>query len=251
MEDYTCTVCDRVLQPHASGAESSLPGHSAIRHVRCTACHRYYTPQRLGEHELLYHKFPCELCASRFTSATNLLRHKSRIHRPYTCPLCPQSHDTSVYNGVADLQAHVDSVHSGQNVYHCQQCSKVFTTSANLARHVAIVHSRECVYCCDDDDVDGSARRPKFATDAQLRQHIVTTHNHNVCHFCGDMFRSAEGLYRHQIDHCRNRFKCVSCDREFDKIARLNAHMASYGSDIGACSTHTTPSLAHHMQLWN
>ena len=249
--DYTCTVCDRVLQPHASGAESSLTGHSAIRHVRCTACHTFYTPQRLGEHKLLYHTFPCELCASRFTSAANLLRHKSRIHRRYTCPLCPQSHDGRSYNGVADLQTHVHSAHPGQNVYHCRQCSKVFTTSANLARHVAIVHSKECVYCCDDEEVDGGARRPKFATDAQLRQHIVTTHNHNVCHFCGGMFRSAEGLYRHQVDHCRNRYKCVSCDREFNTSTRLNAHMASYGSDIGACSTHTTPSLARHMQLWN
>ena len=99
--------------------------------------------------------------------------------------------------------------------------------------------------------MDGGARRPKFATDAQLHQHIVTTHNHNVCHFCGDMFRSAEGLYRHQVDHCRNRYKCVSCNREFNTIARLNVPMASYGSDIGACSTHTTPSLARHMQLWN
>ena len=53
------------------------------------------------------------------------------------------------------------------------------------------------------------------------------------------------------MDHCRNRFKCVSCDREFDTIAQLNAHMASYGSDIGACSSHTTPSLARHMWLWN
>ena len=251
MDDFTCTVCDRVLQPHASGAESSLAGHSSIRHVRCTACHKYYTPQRLGEHELLYHKFPCDLCASRFTSAANLLRHKSRLHRRYTCPLCPRSGDGGSYNGVADLQAHVDSAHSGQNVYNCRQCSKVFTNSANLARHVAIVHSRECVYCCDDEEVDGGARRPKFATDAQLRQHIVTTHNQNVCHFCGDMFRTPEGLYTHQVDHCRQRYKCISCDREFDTIARLNAHMASYGSDIGACSSHTTPSLACHMQLWN
>ena len=253
--DFTCTVCDRVLQPHASGAESSLGGHSSLRHVKCTACHRYYTPQRFGEHELLYHNYPCELCASRFTSEANLSRHKSRLHRRYTCPLCPRHVSTSSsYNGVADLQAHVDSAHSGHNVYHCRQCSKVFTNSANLSRHVAIVHSRECVYCDDDGDEEdggGGRRRPKFATDAQLRQHIVTTHNHNVCHFCGDMFRSTEGLYTHQVDHCRHRYKCVSCDREFDTIARLNAHMASYGSDIGACSSHTTPSLARHMQLWN
>ena len=132
----------------------------------------------------------------------------------------------------------------------------MYTSSANLSRHTAIAHNRECIYCGSDDEEDSAAgalrrRRPRFATDAQLRQHIVTTHNRNVCHFCGNMFRSEEGLYTHQMDHCRNRFKCVSCDREFNTIAQLYAHMASYGSDIGACLSHTTPSLARHMWLWN
>ena len=115
----------------------------------------------------------------------------------------------------------------------------MYTSSANLSRHTAIAHNRECIYCAnDDDEEDGAAgagrrRRPRCATDAQLRQHIVTTHNRHVCHFCANMFRSEEGLYTHQMDHCRHRFKCVSCDREFNTIAQLNAHMASYGSDIG------------------
>ena len=254
---YFCRVCDRVLQPLA-GSESSLTGHSVIRHVLCRSCRKYYTPQRIGEHELIYHAYPCELCASRFTSNANLLRHKERIHRRYTCPLCPRGAavrgDGGGYNGVAQLQLHVDTSHPGDNVYHCRQCSKVYTSSANLSRHTSIAHNRECIYCDDDEDEEdgaGRRRRPRFATDAQLRQHIATSHNTHVCHFCGDMFRSNEGLYRHQMDHCRHRFKCVSCDREFDTIARLNSHMASYGSDIGACSSHTTPSLARHMWLWN
>ena len=250
---YMCRVCDRLLQPLV-GSESSLTRHSGIRHVLCRSCHIYYTPQGIGEHELLYHAHPCELCASRFTSVANLRRHKERIHRRYTCPLCPRRNGAGYYNGIEQLQIHVDTTHPGDNVYHCRQWSKAYTSGVNLSRHTAIAHNRECIYCDEYDDEDGpvgAGRRPRFATDAQLRQHIATSHNNHVCHFCGDMFRSNEGLYRHQMDHCRNRFKCVSCDREFDTIARLNAHMASYGSDIGACSSHTTPSLARHMWLWN
>ena len=88
-EEYMCTVCDRLLRPIivvggsavSADDESSLTGHSAIRHILCRSCHRYYTPQRYGEHELLYHNYPCDLCASRFTSSANLARHKERIHR--------------------------------------------------------------------------------------------------------------------------------------------------------------------------
>ena len=103
-EEYMCRVCDRLLQPLAGGSadESCLMAHSAIRHILCRSCHRYYTPQRYGEYELLYHNYPCELYASRFMSAANLAHHKERIDRRYSCPLCPRrAGGAGGYNGVA------------------------------------------------------------------------------------------------------------------------------------------------------
>ena len=55
-EEYMCTVCDRLLRPItvvggsavSADDESSLTGHSAIWHILCRSCHRYYTPQRYG-----------------------------------------------------------------------------------------------------------------------------------------------------------------------------------------------------------
>ena len=53
------------------------------------------------------------------------------------------------------------------------------------------------------------------------------------------------------MDHGSNKYKCVVCDREFETIAQLNAHGASHGSDIGACSPFQTPSKARYMMLWD
>ena len=112
---------------------------------------------------------------------------------------------------------------------------------------MAIVHKRQCVYC---DEVDGR-RQPRFANTAQLRQHVATTHNQHVCHFCGDMFTSGEGLYRHQTEHCQRRYVCVSCDRDFPTLRQCQAHMSSHVSRIGACSPYDTPSQRQHTMLWH
>ena len=85
----------------------------------------------------------------------------------------------------------------------------------------------------------------------QLRQCIPTSNSQHVCHVCGDMFTSNEGLYRHQTEHCQRRFKCVSCDREFGTLAACNVRMSSHVSRIVACSPHDTPSLTGHSMLWS
>ena len=110
---------------------------------------------------------------------------------------------------------------------------------------MAIVYKKQCVYC---DEVDG--RQPRFANTAQLRQHVATTHNQHVCQFCGDMFTTGEGLYRHQTEHCQRRYACVSCDREFQTLRQCQAHMSSHVSRIGACSPYDTPSQRQHTMLW-
>ena len=257
---FRCTTCNNDLLVPMDGDESTLQRHRLLRHLKCRSCNKHYTPRRQREHELLYHQHACDRCQSRFTSAANLSRHKRKMHRSYACPLCPVSMVRVVYDGPALLNRHVSDRHHGKTVHHCDQCNSVYTSEANYRRHVAIVHKRQCVYCHDDDEVDDGTRRgggggggggARFATVGQLRQHIATSHSQHVCHFCGDMFTSNEGLYRHQTEHCQRRFKCVSCDREFGTLAACNAHMSSHVSRIGACSPHDTPSLTRHSMLWS
>ena len=161
-------------------------------------------------------------------------------------------------DGPAVLHRHITDNHHGKTVHHCDDCNSVFSSEANYKRHVAIVHNKQCIYC--NDEADGGGRRrggdrynrlPNLATVRQLRQHVATTHNQNVCNFCGDMFTSGEGLYRHQTDHCQLGYTCTSCNSVFDSLTQCQAHMVSHVSRIGACSPYEVPSQRQHTLLWH
>ena len=243
---FRCTTCNNDLLAPMDGDEVTLQLHREIPHLKCDECNKFYTPRRRQDHELLYHAQMCDICSKKFTKAANLSRHKHKVHRRYQCPFCPVSRMNEFHNGPAALQAHVERSHHGKVAHHCDDCNSVYSSEANYRRHVAIFHKKQCVYC---DEVDG--RHPRFANTAQLRQHVATTHNEHVCHFCGDMFTSGEGLYRHQTEHCQRRYVCVSCDRDFPTLSQCQAHMSSHVSRIGACSPYDTPSQRQHTMLWH
>ena len=243
---FRCTTCNNDLLAPMDGDELTLQLHREIPHLKCDECNKFYTPRRRQDHELLYHAHTCDICSKKFTKAANLSRHKHKVHRRYQCPFCPVSRMNEFHNGPAALQAHVERSHHGKVAHHCDDCNSVYSSEANYRRHVAIVHKKQCVYC---DEVDG--RHPRFTNTAQLRQHVATTHNEHVCHFCGDMFTSGEGLFRHQTEHCQRRYVCVSCDRDFPTLSQCQAHMSSHVSRIGACSPYDTPSQRQHTMLWH
>ena len=246
MVAFRCTTCNNDLLAPMDGEELTLQTHREIPHLKCEDCNRFYTPRRRQDHELMYHSHRCDICSKTFTKAENLSRHKNKVHRRYQCPFCPVSRMNEFHNGPAALQSHVERSHHGKAAHHCNDCNSVYASEGNYRRHVAIIHKKQCVYC---DEVDG--RQPRFANTAQLRQHVATTHNEHVCHFCGDMFTSGEGLYRHQTEHCQRRYVCVSCDRDFPTLRQCQAHMSSHVSRIGACSPYDTPSQRQHTMLWH
>ena len=79
----------------------------------------------------------------------------------------------------------------------------------------------------------------------------MSSHGTHTCHFCGNIYSAASSLYTHQKQHCRRRFKCTTCDREFPTLVQCNTHMSAHISRIGACSTEREPSMRRHGLAWN
>ena len=186
MAGFRCALCNNDMLAAMDSEEAMIEGHRLVGHLKCRACGLLYTPRRRQEHELVHHPHACEDCDSRFTTDSNLARHRSRAHRKYACPLCPidQQQDAR-YDGADTLRRHVESTHHAREIYKCTQCNKVSVSEANHRRHLAIFHHKECPYCQDqeEDVVNGVDGCHRYATTAQLREHIATTHNPTCPHF--------------------------------------------------------------------
>ena len=219
-----------------------------------------------------WHRHVCEICHHRFVTPSNLAAHREREHGRYECRLCLDSisdhrildgdHDDDTgddYRFVAlaggqqqqqqdprrdytlgGLIDHVFRIHD-RRIRSCARCqNKIFYGDADYERHHTMVHTKQCSYCGE-----------KLASAAQVRQHIAVHHGAYSCHFCGALFDSEAALYRHQRQHCRERFKCPTCDREFETLVQCNTHMSTHVSRIGACSVHRQPSQTRHVMAWN
>ncbi|GBM42253.1 Zinc finger protein 37 [Araneus ventricosus] len=105
-------------------------------------------------------------------------------------------------------------IHTGEKLFTCEICHKVFGRNDSLKRHMRI-HSSE---------IGDETIAPK----ANLNQDMETHSKKNdfECDICNETFSPNDSLIRHMKTHSKeNNFKCNICDRSFQRKHCFDLHM--------------------------
>lgn len=89
------------------------------------------------------YRCPARSCGKRFTTSSNLARHR-RLHGDELQPLvCPVPACAEIFTNQHKLQRHM-RVHMGTSTHRCEfdNCAKTFSSIGNLNRHVRNQHVR-------------------------------------------------------------------------------------------------------------
>ena len=94
--------------------------------------------------------FECEICSTRFTSNSALVRHKRNLHsrdgKPFKCDQCEYAARDS-----SKLVVH-KRIHTGEKPFKCDQCNFASSTSSALYIHkqthsIEMQRSFKCKHC--------------------------------------------------------------------------------------------------------
>ena len=90
-----------------------------------------------------------------------------------------------------------------------------FLTEPDLQRDTTRFHSSSyaCKQCKD-----------RFSDQVRLNRHIVAKHYHFPCFNCRNGCVNQWQLYDHQVNHCRQSFKCRNCDERFNELVACHRH---------------------------
>lgn len=115
----------------------------------------------------------CNECNSKFSSESELSKHKQLMHpdseqllKPYTCPIYSESF-TQLYI----LTNHEQTHRNNRKLFRCthEGCDKLYTTRSGLDSHIKTKHLKrlyKCIFC-----------------ERQLSTMQKLKHHHSVYHF--------------------------------------------------------------------
>ncbi|RLN55917.1 hypothetical protein BBP00_00008271 [Phytophthora kernoviae] len=130
-----------ILKPIALSSNKMLPNY------QCGECPRKFSRRYALQEHLATHTgekayiCPATGCSKRFTTTSNLARHR-RLHGEELQPLsCPVPTCTKAFTTAHKLRRHV-RVHVGTPTRRCKfaNCSKTFSSTGNLNRHMRNQH---------------------------------------------------------------------------------------------------------------
>ncbi|KAK1945557.1 Zinc finger protein 410 [Phytophthora citrophthora] len=136
-----------VLKPLA--LSSSSKPFSPFMSFQCGECPRQFSRRYALQEHLATHTgekayvCPARNCGKRFTTTSNLARHR-RLHGDELQPLCcPAANCTKAFTTSHKLQRHM-RVHLGKPARRCKfaNCKKTFSSTGNLNRHMRNQHIR-------------------------------------------------------------------------------------------------------------
>uniref|UniRef100_A0A8C4ZWZ2 C2H2-type domain-containing protein n=1 Tax=Gadus morhua TaxID=8049 RepID=A0A8C4ZWZ2_GADMO len=141
-----------------------------------------------------------------------------------------------------------------EQMYRCEDCDELFTTSLELRRHQkyscsssgSLFDALSEDFKQEREDSDEAVHECKdcekiFPNEYSLGQHMIvhTEEREYKCDQCPKAFNWKSNLIRHQMSHdSGKRFECENCDKVFTDPSNLQRHIRS--QHVGA-RAHTCP----------
>ncbi|XP_063912581.1 zinc finger protein 415-like [Zophobas morio] len=137
----------------------------------------------------------------------------------YECPVC-----TKPFATLSDLETHVDSKHTTQNFFMCEQCGHMAQTRSQLYHHM-VKHKGKRFHCnfCDK----------KYDSISHLKVHLDVHKNErrHLCYHCGKSFNYAVSLKYHLRLHYDKKFVCNYCGLKYRMPNTLKRHLRTHTKD--------------------
>ena len=236
---------NRHIREHHKGLKrkkKDLPDISAIKKHRCHTCKKRFTNvnslrvHRKRKHSSQVHR--CSVCHRSYGVLNDLLRHyKTHGLMPYKCNVCGESFQYLSY-----LKGH-NAVHEESGGSHqCGVCGKQFMYLSQLKKHL-VIHEEHPTKPNSKRYYECDVCQKIFIFPSQLKLHhkIHENKNRHKCADCGQTFRNATQLSRHQASHVpeqhepsssglsvKKPFRCNVCSKYFQHELQLRKHFVMH-----------------------
>lgn len=150
---WKCDICDREFCSKLSYARHKAVIHEGIKKFKCTYCDRVYALDYQRRNHERFHRnerpFVCQICGKSYTLNGHLKTHlewhtrpKKEPKRKHSCEFCGAG-----AKSMNDLINHAKAMHGGMR-YQCSYCEKDFSSFVARNDHESI-HTGENLKHCD------------------------------------------------------------------------------------------------------
>ncbi|XP_041470863.1 zinc finger protein 624-like [Lytechinus variegatus] len=246
---HTCPICDK-KEINSRTLAKHMKTHEPLV-LKCNECNRTYkTRAGLRKHRNEFHGHQCKVCFETFPYKADFKKHeqthkassKNGPHtgkklidaampeepkdmlgkttnyylRPFKCRYCPKR-----YSLRSSVRTHEKEQHTGDVVFKCPHCPKIFGNEYRLIDHLRS-HEENRMYRC--------TLCPKtFGSESALNNHQG---EHNglkpfSCDICGRGFRIKKAVQDHKRRIHRTqkmRFFCSVCNKGFADKGNFTKH---------------------------
>ncbi|ELK31345.1 Zinc finger protein interacting with ribonucleoprotein K [Myotis davidii] len=159
----------------------------------------------------------------------------------YECDTCKK-----VFRRKFNLIIH-KRIHTGEKPYECTDCGKSFSNSSTLIQHQRI-HTGEKPYKCSE-----CGKSFRYKSYVNQHQRVHTGEKPYGCTGCGKSFRESSTLIRHQRIHTGEKpYVCSDCRKPFRYRSDVNKHQRVHTgekpyecTDCGKCFSKSSTLIQH------
>ena len=175
-------------------------------------------------------EYICDFCGKKWSSRSDLSRHKKNVHMQVTCPICAKT----IKKG--NIKAHMDNKHATTGEIHaCDICGIEKSSKVALYKHKHWVHKLKKCHICNEEFTSillkkhlathSPPREPPMKVELQDPE-ITLQRERHICDLCGVEKSTKATLTRHR--HSVHKLsKCNICEKVV-KSESLRKHLKTH-----------------------